>query len=56
MFSSKRFDWNFRKYPVKFISAISECVWDFQNNASWDTHQLFPQQTVLVVIIAIKMF
>ena len=33
--------WNFQKYSVKIIYAIIECVWDFQNNALWDTQRAY---------------
>ena len=33
------FHWNFKKYSVKIICAyvlsLTECVWNFQNNALW---------------------
>ena len=32
---------NFKKYYVKILYGIidmTECVWEFQNNALWDTH------------------
>ena len=33
------YNWNFQSYSVEIIFMLSlpECVWDFQNNALWDT-------------------
>ena len=32
------FHWNFQKYSFKIMYAIIECIWEFRNNALWDTH------------------
>ena len=31
-----------KKYPISilFMISLTECVWEFQNNALWDTHHL----------------
>ena len=36
-----QFFWNFHNYSVKIIS-LTEVLWDFQNNALWDTHENAP--------------
>ena len=36
------FNWNFEKCSVKIMLLLTECVWDFYNNASWDTHYNMP--------------
>ena len=42
------FCWNFQKCSLKilFMLALTECVWEFQNNALWDAHCL----TILIVL------
>ena len=33
------FHWNFQKYSYKScMLSLTECVWEFQNDALWDTH------------------
>ena len=33
------FHWNFQKKQSKsYMPLLTECVWDFQNNALWDIY------------------